>query len=139
MARIYTNHDLSGFADVGAIDPGRYYGDDVPDPLDGGEFLHLAGCLAWNMVDAYRTLCMGEPCTVCGHVESGPPIRRSAKRRGLVHCLQCNAASTDGRVEYYGEPVGSRWNPGWEPETEAETEPKPGRKIKFVPAGSKAR
>ncbi len=121
MTRPITNYDLST----------------VADHREGDVYLHLEGCRAWTMVDAYRAVALGEPCSVCGRARGGPPIRRSARRRGLVHCLQCDAASTDGVVEYHGEPVGTRWNPGWEPET---TEPplRARRQAKFRPRGAKA-
>lgn len=135
MSLYLTNHDFDAHADPSGADPNRYHGELLRDPLDGGEFTHLLGCRAWSMVDAYLTLEGGEPCTVCGHVRGGPTIRRSARRRGLIHCLQCNAASTDGRVDYHGEPPGTRWNPGWEPETPEVVKAPPLRK--FLARGSK--
>lgn len=141
MARALTNHDFTGVADSGAVDHNRYHGDLAPEPLEGGEFIHLAGRRAWSMVDAYRTLALGEPCTVCGHVRGGEPIRRSPRRRGLVHCLQCNAASIDSNpgVQLHGEPIGSRYNPGWEPKAETpKGEPPLRRAAKFRPRGAGA-
>ena len=110
-----SNYEWANVADASAADPNRYHGPDEPEPLDGHEFIHLTGPNPWSMVDGWKYHEQQTPCVVCGHVKGGPNLLRASRgRRGLIHCCHCNTASTDGVVAYHGEPVGRRWNDGWE-------------------------
>ena len=120
--------------DERAIDPNRYYGDDEPDPFDGdvGGFVFLYGVHAWTYAGQQNFRTKAEPCEVCGSNRGVPTLRRSRNRRGLVYCLACDSASTDGQVDYHGEAVGLRYNEGWDPATTA-TEEEPATPAKPVP------